>query len=383
MPAREFFDRSLLERFRPELHYDRQYDYRATAVETLVENPGNLLRRFDGEVIARVGGAPELSLELLSSYPDGLEPRTDDCLCEGPDPLGDARRMEREGYPPRVYGRCVEEGGRTWVQYWFWLYGNPKNLFGFGKHEGDWEMVQLGLGAGHRPEVVTYAQHDSGEAHRAEDDKVLLVEESGDPHPVVYVAPLSHASYFRAQTHPYLVGIDHPFGDGPRVRPPVHEFGAWNEFLGRWGNSERVIARRIGNGPPSPAQQGLKWESPARWHRAMRRRRLRVLLGGAIHAIGALTYPPPPKIEARRHDHRVEVAYRLAGSGLKAGRHIYITVHDGEDVVASRALQAREQAGSETLRVPAYAAVENLTVWASAFNRLRQRSTLACAVAVS
>lgn len=43
MATCDHFDRELLERFRPELRYDRQYDYRATAVETMVENEGNLL----------------------------------------------------------------------------------------------------------------------------------------------------------------------------------------------------------------------------------------------------------------------------------------------------------------------------------------------------
>ena len=35
---------------------------------------GNLLRTADGEVIARVGGDPALTLELLTAYPDGREP---------------------------------------------------------------------------------------------------------------------------------------------------------------------------------------------------------------------------------------------------------------------------------------------------------------------
>jgi hypothetical protein len=375
MAPREFFDAALLERFRPELRYDRQYDYRTTAVETMIDNPGNLLRRFDGEVIARAGGAPALSLALLTGYPDGLEPRADDCVCQAPDSLGDARRMEREGrYSDRVYGRCVEDGGRTWLQYWFWLYGNPKNLFGFGKHEGDWEMIQVGLAADGSPEVLTYAQHNSGEAHRADEQAVEFVAAGTGRHPVVYVAPLSHASYFEAETHPYFVGIDHPFGDGPRARPPVHEFGEWKRFKGRWGNSERVIARKIGDGPPSPADQGSKWTQPARWHRSMKRRRLRVLLGRLVHAIGRWTYPPRPTITAHAHRQRVEVGYELAGHGLRTARHVYITVNDGEDVVASRAVRSPARTGSESLRVPAPG--ENLTVWASGFNRLRQRSDL-------
>ena len=98
------------------------------------------------------------------------------------------------------------DGGRDWLQYWFWLYYNPKNLFGFGKHEGDWEMIQIGLGSDGEPELLAYAQHDSGEARKATEGE--WVERDGGRHPVVYVSPLSHASYFEA--HASLPGRDRP-----------------------------------------------------------------------------------------------------------------------------------------------------------------------------
>jgi hypothetical protein len=378
--VREYFDRELLERYRPELRYDRQYDYRVTAVETIVDNPGNLLRRGDGEVIARAGGHPSLTLDVLTAYPAGVSPDRDDCLAEAPDYLGDARRMEPElRYTSRVYGRCVDDGGRTWLQYWFWLYYNPKNLFGFGKHEGDWEMMQLGLGAHGRPEVATYAQHDSGEARRVSGDQLEFVADGADWHPVVYVAPLSHASYFEAQSHPYLIGIDHPYGDGPKASPPIAEFGAWNAWPGHWGSSERVIAGRIGNGPASPGNQGRKWTSPARWHGSMRRRWARVLLGTWVHALGTLSFPPSPEIDARiEHigpDAHAVIKYRLAGRGFRQARHLYITVHDGDNVIASRALKGARTPGRSTVRLPY--SPEHCVVYASAFNRLRQRSDLA------
>jgi len=165
---------ALLERHRPVLRYDRQYDYRAASVLGAVENPGNILRHADGEVLARAGGEPALSLEALAAYPAGLAPRRDDCLAMAPDVLGDARRMEgAERYAGRLYGRVAEDSGRTWLQYWLWLYYNPKNLFGFGKHEGDWELVQIGLGADGRPELAAYAGpraragRPSGAARRA------------------------------------------------------------------------------------------------------------------------------------------------------------------------------------------------------------------------
>ncbi len=98
----------LLTRHRPILRYDRQYDYRAASVLGAVENPGNVLRRGEGEVVARAGGEPPLSLELLASYPEELEPREDDCISMAPDVLGDARRMEGE---ERYAGHLM--GGRS------------------------------------------------------------------------------------------------------------------------------------------------------------------------------------------------------------------------------------------------------------------------------
>ena len=364
----------LLERHRPILRYDRQYDYQAASVLSAVENRGNILRRFDGEVIARAGGEPALSLELLTSYPAGLEPSGDDCLSMAPDVLGDARRMEgEERYAGRLYGRAVEDGGKTWLQYWFWLYYNPKNLFGFGKHEGDWEAIQIGLGADGEPELAAYAQHNSGEARRFSRGEVEVEERAGGLHPVVYVASLSHASYFEPGTHPYPGGIDHAYGDGPTDFLPVEQPGPWAEWAGRWGSSERVIARRIGNGPPSPARQG-KWRNPASFQARMRRRRLRALIGRALRVLGRATYPRAPTIEARLEGRRCLIDYRLNHSPRRRSRHLYLTVHEGERVVASRVVRHATKEGREVVLLPP--GVERSTAWASTFNRLRQRSDL-------
>jgi hypothetical protein len=365
-------DLALLERYKPLLRFDRQYDYRLASVLGIVENPGNLLRTADGEVIARVGGDPALTLELLTAYPDGREPKADDCLCEGADVLGDARRMEPDPrYAARLYGRVVRgDGGRDWLQYWFWLYYNPKNLFGFGKHEGDWEMIQIGFGAGGQPEVLAYAQHDSGEARKASEAE--WIERDGGRHPVIYVSPLSHASYFEAGTHPYPVGIDHPYGDGPEASPAVEPFGDWVHWPGRWGNTERVIASKIGNGPPSPARQSSKWTSPAAFQRKMGRREFRALLGRLLYRLGRPFYPNPPELEARLEGRRCVVDYRLTSTSLRRSRHLYLTVHDGERVIASRAVRYSGESGSEILRLTADPG--SLDVVGTTFNRVRQRS---------
>jgi hypothetical protein len=363
----------LLTRFRPELRYDRQYDYRAAPAETAVHGAGNLLRRDDGEVIARVGGEPDLTLDTLAAYPSGREAEETDVLCQVPDHLGDARSMARdERFPEQVYGRVVEEDGRTWLQYWFWLYYNPKSLFGIGRHEGDWEMVQYALGDDGRPAEATYAQHAGGEPGRPE----LVEGEDGGVHPVVYVAPLSHASYFDPGTKPYLPGIDHPYGDGPRRRPPVADFGPWASWPGRWGQRERTPL--VSQGPQSPACQAGKWDSPATFHRKAKRWRFRLLLGRLLHRIGGATYPLPPELSARRDGVRVVVGWKLRRSGLRRARHIYITVHDGDDVLASRTLKRPAPEDSASLGLAGLAPEgAELTVWASSFNFFRQRSNIA------
>jgi hypothetical protein len=368
------YKRELLEAHRPVLRFDRQYDYRASSVLTAVDNPGNLLRRRDGEVIARASGEPLLSLETLGSpvYPAGLSPTDEDCLSQAPDVVGDARRMEAQPrYAPRLYGRVVS-ADRIWLQYWIWLYYNPKNLFGFGKHEGDWEMVQIGLGADGFPKVATYCQHDSGEARTWDE---VQTDDPDRRRPLVFVAPLSHASYFDSGTHPYPIGIDHPYGDGPTQSPPTEPLGPWAKWPGRWGNSERVIARRIGNGPPSPAHQGLKWDDPSAFHAKMRRRRFRQWLGKALHFIGTAFFPLKPAVHLETAGGRATVHYELDETWLRRSRHLYLTIHDGERVIASRTVREAAPSGRETLLLPY--TPEDPTLWASTFNRVRQRSDLA------
>jgi hypothetical protein len=367
-------DLELLEQHKPVLHFDRQYDYRAASVLGMVQNAGNLLRRSDGEVIARVGGDPPLTLDLLSGYPDGAQSEPGDCLCQAPDALGDARAMDASAdYAGRLYGRVVPDGERTWLQYWFWLYYNPKNLFGFGKHEGDWEMIQIGLGPDGEPDRLAYAQHDSGEARKPADAD--WADRERRRHPIVYVAPLSHACYFEPTTHPYLLGIDHPYGDGPADPLPVELVGKWADWPGHWGNTERAIAG-LGKGPSSPSQQNPKWNNPASFQLRMGLRRVRALMGRVVHFLGRPFYPREPRLAARLDGRRCIVDYELTNTPLRRSRHLYLTVHHGDRVVASRAVDRAGPSGSTTLRLssPLPPAPE---VWGSTFNRVRQRSNLA------
>jgi hypothetical protein len=61
-----------------------------------------------------------------------------------------------------VYGRAAPlHGGRLWLQYWLYFAENTQDrgIFHTGRHEGDWELVQVGLDSRSRPAAVTYGQH--------------------------------------------------------------------------------------------------------------------------------------------------------------------------------------------------------------------------------
>jgi microsomal dipeptidase-like Zn-dependent dipeptidase len=370
---------ALLERHKPLLRFDPQYDYRLLAVESAVENPGNVLRTDDGEVLARAGGSPALSLTTLSAYPPGTLPSGDDSIAFAPDLQGDARKMEtQERFAGRIYGRVVKStDSRTWLQYWFWLYYNPKNLFGFGKHEGDWEMIQVGLNSDRTPEVLTYAQHKGGDV-RTWSSRDIEFTSPERLRPVVYVAQASHASYFKPRTYPLLtgpllLGIDHPRGDGPACDYEVVPLGRWARWPGHWGSSERAILSE-GKGPPSPAHQGWKWTNPTLWHdRVSSVHWLRYFLGWLIYFLGRVTYPRAPEITHARSDGRqVKIGWKM--NRLRPRRHLYFTIHDGDRVVASRIVKRADGYGATTVLLPEDQSADHVIV--SAFNILRQRSDL-------
>jgi hypothetical protein len=354
-----------LERFRPALVYDVQEAYRAMSAASITDAPGNALTRSDGTVLARAGEG--LSLDFLSAY-DATE---GDRLDIAGDPLSTARRMQADpAYRERVYGRMMEDGGRTWLQYWLWFYYTPAQVLGFGKHEGSWQLVQIGLGDDGEPEVATYSQRASAEARGWGE-----LRREGT-HPVVYVAPLSHALYFEPGTHPYVLGIDSPHDALPPVLPTVEPFGPWAVWPGRWGNSGGGQGGRFGGrSPASPGRQGEKWRAPAAWHARARYRRSRVLAGSAVRRAGLLTYPRLLSLDARRSNDRVVVDYAVDRAPPRRATRLVVTLHrstDGE-LLASIPVGIDGPEGTVEVLIPEGAG-DDLFVRASAYNRLRQRS---------
>ena len=356
-----------LERHRPALVYDSQEAYRAMSAASLTDHQGNTLQRRTGAVVARAGAG--LSLARLSTY----DAKDGDRIDAFGDPLPASRRFQADPtYHERVYARVARDRDRVWLQYWLWCYYNPKHLLGFGRHEGDWEVVQIGLDAAGKPELLTYSQHAGAEARRWED---LEVHETD--HPLVYVAPLSHACYFEAGAHPYVFGVDHPDDTLEPVLPRLEDLGDWEAWIGRWGASTGVLGGRFGGlSPASPARQGQKWSSPSAWHLRARgatplRRARRV-----VRQVGKATYPKLTGLTAERAGDRVLVGYELDRATLRRATRLLVTLHpaDPRQVLISAAVPISGREGTVEVPLPAAAGDDEVVARASAFNALRQRS---------
>lgn len=380
--------RELLERHLPLLRNDPQEPFLACSAQTIVANPGNALLRDGRTPVASAGeGERPLSLELLATDPE----RTDgDRLNEA----GDEHAIERDAlrlqadprFADRVYGRAYESGGRTYLQYWFWLYYNPKDVLGGGRHEGDWEMIQLTL-EGDAPKVATYAQHDHSYKEAWE-----RVERHEERHPVVYVAAESHASYFESGTHRAFGAADNAYGDGRVVLPQVEELGPWALWPGRWGNSTGIGSRLptfvknmfsflrnppAGRSPKSPGNQNPKWDDPPEFERAAHQRV--PLHDQPRWQRGKKSYPFAPEIVAATvSGDVVTVRYRKAES--RPGRHLLVTVNapgqQGE-LLAREPIARAPREGEVRLKLSR--TPDDAVVLMSAFNRSRQRSDVASA----
>ena len=206
--------------------------------------------------------APVLNLDARDrDVPTAVEALVDLPLARGADAVS-LRATPRDA-PAVAYGRTVaDRRGRTWIQYWFLYADNPQDrgVARTGRHEGDWEMVQLRLSGDGRPETATYAQH-SWAARCGWTGRV-------------HVANGSHASYPDRGEHgrPWPDPDDEARGDGRVVRPQVRRFGDWVRWPGRWGRADPAWW----NPAESPSPQGPAfqeeggWDDPAAWHASAR-----------------------------------------------------------------------------------------------------------------
>jgi hypothetical protein len=338
-PADTVDVRQLLRRYVPYLRYDSLESFRADSAAVLPEHfvpagagwsAANVLRRKDGSVLAAARPGPgqaTLTLEFLgkSRYANGTSVRRDDVVdAVGRDYVADARRMHADArYADVCYGSVARDrDGAIWLQYWFFYYYNDKTYFGYGAHEGDWEMIQLRLGADTVPTDATYAQHNSAQALTWEE--LDRRNADGHPVPVVFVARGSHASFARAGRHELVWPLppDYADGAGPRIRPRLEIVGdaapGWASWPGLWGSSD--------TSPRGPATK-RQWSDPGAFHDAAREG-----AAGLAPAPGAPA-PPAPRITVHRLEDRAVVDYRFPArlrSGVAPPSWIVIAV-DGLD----------------------------------------------------
>lgn len=311
-------DAELLERYRPFCHYDQIESFRADSAAVLPEHffdggrswsYSNALKRSGGKTIAKAKpepGQPKLELAFLgrSSYAHGEAVRGSDFIdAFGRDYINDATRMHANPqYADRSYGHVAREtDGTRWLQYWFFYYYNDKNFLGVGVHEGDWEMIQLRIGADDKPTVATYAQHNDAEGLRYAD--VTRKKVGPTEVPVVFVGRGSHASFAKPGRHDVIFLFpDYADGKGAKVRPAlevIDETTSWVAWPGKWGSSE--------SSPRGPAQH-RQWADPAGFHREVAGAAVRSRARARASAPAA---PPAPAMTARVVAGRALVEYRF------------------------------------------------------------------------
>lgn len=164
---------------------------------------------------------------------------------------------------PVVYGRRAG----PWLQYWllFAYNSHDRGLLRTGRHEGDWEFVQLRLRRG-QPIQAVYSQHSG-----AESCGYAAVRRSGN-RPVVYLAHGSHAAYFvpGLRDRGWPDPNDEADGRGLRVRPRLVRIRAnrpeWMRYDGLWGGSRAGWVPGEMDSPRGPAFQPQgRWSDPAAW----------------------------------------------------------------------------------------------------------------------
>ena len=319
---------ALLRRFQPQVLYDSNEAFFADSAAEWTDNPGNVLRRREGDVervlaaASPAEGEEQLSLAFLGhpEYANGER-------VEREDAIGNPRRdyrdqyvalRQRPGYANRVYGHATEDSdGRLWLQYWFYYFYNDYNLAGgFGLHEGDWEMVQLRM-AGERPDLAVYAQHAHAEKAAWEDVEKLR----GSPDTaVIYVARGSHAAYFRAGHHETEAWYD--LADGrrrsPRLELEIVGDGSpsWVAWPGRWGDTPVRIRDLQQPSPRGPAAHG-HWSDPGR-----------LLAEARTHARPAPLSPPEVTV-TRTHGH-LRLAFDFSGRRDSTPHKLVVTLNSAD-----------------------------------------------------
>jgi hypothetical protein len=282
-------DRHLLRTYQPVTVLDPAERFRPTRVQAFLDDAE--LQRLENGAWTPAGDRP------LPAPGTGAW-RLDQRSCSPALPLGGlacyaAAAADEPG--STVYGRVARAGDRTVLQYWLFYYDNvysyvyapPGALWQ--AHEGDWEVVNVVLGADGAPLEVGYSRHCLG-ARRA----WAATPRRADTHPVVYVSAGSHANYFAPGVTPFDVrcvpsqvrtllqqlGLPLPAdvtGDGATAGPRrlageetelkvLDDSTWWLAFDGYWGEAQYFHSPftgtvPFGTAPVGPAYHAV-WRDP-------------------------------------------------------------------------------------------------------------------------
>lgn len=388
----------LLRRFAPTLHFDALERWRPDPVGAYLRHSSVL----DGEDRQLPGTPPAEA--AMRERGDELEARLDP-LRDGSDVDSQERSSEMLAAYGRTqdldgagtaYGRVFPEGDALFLQYWLFYPDNPC-VIPPGRHDGDWELVQVRLerrGDGFEPTHLTLAEHGKPVNRPIESESAAEIE--------VFVAVDSHACYFEAGANPIipLSDVCEPAG-APGATPRVELLPIeaskkdWVHWSGRWGMDrgpgtwlalrlhwkrtywplKRLNKVGAGESPPSPAHQGRSWHSPSAFAAlGTGRQTTTSALQRLAHFVGRLTWPreDPTVRVTQAGPGSYEIEAGSAGRGLRRVTLVAVAFWERRPGGGRRALAmySVRPGRPETFEIEH----EGQLAWrAAAYNRLRQR----------
>ena len=353
----------LLLRYEPKMRYDSIESFFAMNWHPITEiyfkkstKESNRLIRSEvekSEVIAYANPAlssPHLNWEFLKpaggKYPNEQLVKGGDRLSERTSneegALADIEGYEvNASYKDRTYGRVKYDGGRWWLQYWLWYYYQPF-LEGFGDHEGDWEMVQIGLNEDGLPELATYAEHSGGESCTF-GELPTSIGYYGNLAPDVFVSYGVHASY----TNTEHLGVGEVANGAVPVNPQVetmYDTENWVQWPGKWGDSE--------TSPGAPSTQGSKWTSPSEFYKEGGECTSSVSGLQANRVVDKMQKGPSPELHATQAGNVVTVNYRFSEDAKPPPKWILIKVSEAGGIPVGGNYPVHGNGGQVKIEVP-------------------------------
>lgn len=409
-----------LDQYVPQMRYDTQELFRSLRVESITDNyngsdsgGSNKLVRSDNTPIAYSNptlGPRHLTSSFLNgpgtplaSAPYNTAPGEPSASVDMGDYIDETNSYEQDAQrwqvDPNVadvaYGRAFQDvDGRWWLQYWLFYYDNPDTDLTVGDHEGDWEMIQVGVDATTGvPAVTTYAQHQDSNAEGCAWPSVQKAfNNRNDLVPVVYPSLGSHASYYRAGSYGFpLITQERADGAGYTANLAVSLVGedspSWIKWPGRWGSSSPGFVPGTPS-PMGPEYQGEKWTSPAGFNAQSRDCGLGLPSTGQANQAGVSEsaksspkIPPPPKptLSATRDGNDVVVQYAVPElkDGEASPKGLFVTVQPSEPSHSPSGKLVSLANRVVRVRIPVPLGPAPFTVQASAFSASGSRSQIA------